>query len=104
MRRDILKSALLPAIVGFAVWVAAGPANHASAADEPPAKEAIPPEQIDRDGKRIVGYDLMTDSERAGYRSTLFFMKTLPERDAFRAQHLEAMKKRAKERGVTLQQ
>jgi hypothetical protein len=104
MRRDILKSALLPAIVGFAVWVSSGPVNQAEAADAPAATGQVPPEQLDRDGKRIVGYELMTDSERAGYRSTLFFMKTLPERDAFRAEHLESMKKRAKERGVTLQQ
>jgi hypothetical protein len=104
MRRDILKAALLPAIVGLAICVPGGQANHAFAADAPPATAQIPPEQLDRDGKRIVGYELMTESERAGYRSTLFFMKTLPERDAFRAQHLESMKKRAKEKGVTLQQ
>ena len=102
MRRDILIPSLLAALAAIA------PGASIIAADQapPPAATATkpPPEEIDRDGKHIVGYDLMTESERAGYRSTLFFMKTLPERDAFRAQHLDAMKKRAKERGVTVKE
>jgi hypothetical protein len=102
MRRDILIPSLLAALAAIA------PGASVIAADQAPPATATatkpPPEEIDRDGKHIVGYDLMTESERAGYRSTLFFMKTLPERDAFRAQHVDAMKKRAKERGVTLKE
>jgi hypothetical protein len=103
MRRGGLEAALLMAMVMVAPGVTALAADQ-TAAPAAAAATKPPPEEMDRDGKHIVGYDLMTESERAGYRSTLFFMKTLPERDAFRAQHLDSMKKRAKERGVTLKE
>jgi hypothetical protein len=80
----------------------------ANAADQAPAASGTPtqatPAPVDRDGKPIFGYELMTDQERGGYRSTLHFMKTLAERDEFRAQHRGAMLKRAKEKGVTLKE
>jgi hypothetical protein len=95
-------SLLLASMLLMTIFAASAPAAEPAAAA--PAASAIPPEEIDRDGKRIAGYALMTDSERGGYRSQLFFMKTMAERDAFRAEHRKAMQQRAKERGVTLQE
>jgi hypothetical protein len=50
----------------------------------------------------IYGRQLMTEQERNEYREQMQNMKTEQEREAFRSQHHEEMKKRAKERGVTL--
>lgn len=58
--------------------------------------------EVDRDGKVIYGYKLMTDTELGGYRSQLFFIKSLEDRDAVRAEHRKAMDKRAAERGVKI--
>lgn len=51
---------------------------------------------------RIYGYSLMTWSERMDYRNSIRNMKTLKERNAYRKQHVEAMRQRARERGVSL--
>src|SRR5262245_2157881 len=100
MSKRILVPALLSALFMLAPFVA-GAAEEARPAADATAKP-FPPEEIDRDGKHIAGYALMTESERAGYRSTLHFLKTLPERDAFRKQHYESMAKRAKAKNVPL--
>jgi hypothetical protein len=60
--------------------------------------------QLDRDGKRICGYDLMTDSERAGHRSMLHATKSLEDRDAIRADQCKRMQQRAAEKGIKLQE
>ena len=60
------------------------------------------PEQFDRDGKHICGFNLMNDSERGGHRSMLHSTKALEDRDAIRKDLCERMKKRAQERGVRL--
>jgi hypothetical protein len=75
----------------------------------PPAASAAPtpaenPQMFDRDGKRIVGFELMSESERAGYRSMMFSIKDPAARDQARAEHRKAMLKRAAERGVKLQE
>lgn len=59
---------------------------------------------FDRDGKRIVGFELMSDTEIAGYRALLFSIKDPVARDQARAEHKKAMEKRAAERGVKLQE
>jgi hypothetical protein len=77
-------------------------------AEEPvPTSAAISPDNAalyDRDGKRICGYELMTDSERAGHRSMLHATKSLADRDEIRADLCKRMQQRADERGVKLQQ
>jgi len=62
------------------------------------------PRMFDRDGKRIVGFELMSDTEIAGYRALLFSIKDPVARDQARAEHKKAMEKRAAERGVKLQE
>jgi hypothetical protein len=71
------------------------------------AKEVSAPArkpEVDRDGKVIYGYKLMTETELGGYRSQLFFIKSLEDRDAVRAEHRRAMDKRAAERGVKIEE
>lgn len=50
----------------------------------------------------IYGAQLMTEQERAEFRAKMRSLKTPEERQAFRIQHHEEMKVRAKERGVTI--
>lgn len=52
--------------------------------------------------ERIYGSQLMTQRERNEYRGRLRTAKTAEEREQIRAEHHEAMKVRAKERGVSL--
>ncbi len=67
-----------------------------------PTQATVAP--LDRDGKRICGYELMNDSERGGHRSMLHATKLLEDRDAIRADQCTRMQKRAEERGVKLQE
>jgi hypothetical protein len=61
-----------------------------------------PEQQKMRDQERIYGSQLMTNQERTEYRARLSAAKTVQERKKIRKEHHEAMKLRAKERGVTL--
>jgi hypothetical protein len=56
---------------------------------------ADPPQQV-------YGSQLMTQQERAAYRSKMRAAKTAEEKAQIRAEHHEQMKLRAKELGVTL--
>lgn len=62
------------------------------------------PRMFDRDGQRIVGFELMSDTEVSGYRALLFSIKDPAVREQARAEHRKAMEKRATERGVKLQE
>lgn len=78
-------------------------------AEEPTKPTTQPKEQadaarIDRDGKRICGYDLMTESERGGYRNLMHKANVLADRDEIRADHCARMKARAQERGVPFEE
>jgi len=81
-------------------------------AEEPATSVASPstptpaenPRMFDRDGKRIVGFELMSETEVSGYRSLLFSIRDPAARDQARAEHRKAMEKRAAERGVKLQE
>jgi len=68
------------------------------------ASKSVDPATIDRDGKRICGYELMTDSERGGHRSMLHSTKSIADRDAIRDDLCTRMQKRAQEKGVKLEQ
>lgn len=83
-------------------------ATNAAYAEEPvttavavPAETAAP---LDREGKPIYGYEIMTESEISGLTSLLFSIKDPKARDEARAAHHKAMDKRAAERGVKLKQ
>jgi hypothetical protein len=67
----------------------------AALAADPPAAQADP--TIDVDGQKICGYDLMNDSEKAGYRNVMHKTKVRADRDEIRMYHCENMKKRAAE-------
>ena len=73
------------------------PAEDPTPAAGTPASDAA---RIDRDGKRICGFTLMSDTERGGYRNMMHQTKALEDRDAIRADHCARMRARAKERGV----
>jgi hypothetical protein len=84
-----------------------GGALTAQAADTPTATTNATqsnPAMFDRDGKRICGFELMTESELAGHRSQLHMTKTIEDRDAIRVEQCKAMRKRAQERGVELKE
>lgn len=82
----------------------------ASVRAEEPAKSptattpAANPQMLDREGKRIIGFELMSETEIAGYRSLLFSIRDPAAREQARAEHRKAMEKRAAERGVKLQE
>lgn len=59
---------------------------------------------LDREGKPIYGYELMTESEISGLTSLLFSIKDPAAREEARAAHHKAMDKRAAERGVKIKQ
>jgi len=86
-----------------AVLLACG-ASAAFAADTPAAAVTPQsnPEQFDRDGKHICGFSVMTESERGGYRSMLHNTKDLADRDEIRTENCKAMRKRAQDKGVPL--
>jgi hypothetical protein len=65
---------------------------------------AVDPQRLDRDGKPIYGFELMTETEVGGLRSLLFSIKDPLAREEARAAHRKAMDKRAAERGVKIQQ
>lgn len=53
-------------------------------------------------GNAIYGSQLMTPAERNAYRQKMRSLNTVQEREAFRSQHHEEMRKRAQERGMQL--
>jgi hypothetical protein len=73
-----------------------------AAAEEPVVQttKVTDPARIDRDGKKICGFDLMNDSEKGGYKNMMHQTKSLADRDEIRVDHCARMKARAKERGV----
>jgi hypothetical protein len=52
--------------------------------------------------ERIYGSDLMTEQERIEYREKMRSMNSEQERNAFRAQHHEEMKRRAREMNMEI--
>lgn len=95
------------ACAGALLLALAGPAGAEEPASTPATSAPTPkdnPDMFDREGKRIIGYELMTETEIAGYRALLFSIKDPVAREEARAAHRKAMEKRAAERGVKLQE
>ena len=80
----------------FGFQTATSPAPAPSTTQAPSGK--APPAQQ----PRVYGWQLMTEQEKADFRAKMRSLKTAEERQAFRRQHHEEMKARAKERGVSL--
>lgn len=55
-----------------------------------------------REQERVYGWQLMTPEERAEHRAKMRSLKAPEEREAYRREHHEKMKERAKEKGVVL--
>ena len=86
-------------------WVAASIAEEPLPTVAPTVTSpAENPQMFDREGKRIVGFELMTETEVSGYRALLFSIKDPAMREQARAEHRKAMEKRAAERGVKLKE
>jgi hypothetical protein len=90
----MLKRMLMTAAMGGAL-VFTG--SLAWAADEEPTQQPEAQKQ-----EQVYGSQLMTRQERAEHRTRMRAAKTAEEREQIRKEHHERMKKRAKERGVTL--
>jgi hypothetical protein len=73
-------------------------AGFALAADQGRAQEGVQKQNQEQ----IYGSQLMTQQERVEYRAKMRNAKTAEEREQIRKKHHERMKKRAAERGVTL--
>lgn len=96
------RTTKIRALFGLAICAAAFTAF----AEEPnananPAATQTDPARIDRDGQKICGFDLMSESEKGGYRNMMHQTKSREDRDSIRVDHCARMKIRAKERGVT---
>ena len=92
-------------LIALSVSLALSLGSMIATAEEPnpkPAATQPDPVKIDRDGKKICGFDLMNDSERGGYRNMMHQTKALADRDAIRVDHCARMKERAQQRGVPL--
>lgn len=91
-------------IVGLALLTSLVMASSSSVAEErdvcAQAKNPVKCEALSR--KIIYGGHLMTKKERAEHREKMMSLKTIEERDAFRAKHHELMLERARKRGVKL--
>jgi hypothetical protein len=92
--------ALLLALAGAPVFAEEPTSTSALTAASAPADNS---RMYDRDGKRIPGYELMTETEINGYRALMFSIKDPQAREQARQEHRKAMEKRAAERGVKLQ-
>lgn len=90
-----MKHKLMVSALGAVLSLAAG---FALAADPEPAKEKAQAQKQEQ----IYGSQLMTQQERTEYRAKMRTAKTAEEREQIRKEHHEAMKERAKVRGVTL--
>lgn len=96
MRSDLFKkSALLGLLLLPALSIAADKPI-------PPAKPETPVVAA-ADKEPIYGYQLMTEQERATFRTQMQAATTDEERQQIRLQHREQMLERAKAQGVTLQ-
>ena len=74
----------------------------AFAADEVMKQEQVQVKDQVQKKEQIYGSQMMTSQERAEQRNKMRAAKTAEERETIRAEHHEAMKIRAQERGVTL--
>jgi hypothetical protein len=94
MKKPFL-SLSLTLLAGIASAQSPAPTDKDGAPPAPPARPAP------ADGPMVYGWQLMSDEERAAYRAQMRAMSA-EEREKFQQAHHEAMKARAKERGVSL--
>ena len=88
-----MKRPLIVSVLATAMYLSTG---FALAADQAPVQEKAQTQ------KQVYGSQLMTQQERTEHRTKMRTAKTAEEREQIRKEHHEAMKERAKVRGVTL--
>jgi hypothetical protein len=90
-----MRKRLLTSLICTVSTAAMSSLTSIAAAAEPAAAQTDP--TIDQDGQKICGYDLMNDSEKAGYRNIMHKTKVRADRDEIRMYHCQNMQKRAAE-------
>ena len=95
----VLRAAIPLAVLAGSIAAAEEPGVTA-----PIATPAVDPRMLDREGKPIYGFELMSETEVGGFRALLFSIKDPVAREEARAAHRKAMDKRAAERGVTIKE
>jgi hypothetical protein len=96
-----LHHALSVLALGALSMMAIAEEPNANIAIAKPVTETV---QIDRDGKKVCGWNLMNDSERGGYKNIMHQTKELADREAIRLDHCARMRTRATERGVPVEE
>lgn len=97
---SVLTSGLLMAVSsGFA---ADEIAVQEQVKEQTQAKEQVQAKEKVQKNEQVYGSQMMTSQERIEHRKKMRAAKTAEERERIRAEHHEAMKIRAQERGVTL--
>lgn len=91
----MMKRPLMLPVLATALSLSTG---FALAADQTPAQEKAQAQKQEP----VYGSQLMTQQERTEHRAKMRAAKTAEEREQIRKEHHEAMKERAKVRGVTL--
>lgn len=95
----MIKSTLVVSVLMGSLLFSIG---SAFAADEVMKQEQVQVKDQVQKKEQIYGSQMMTSQERAEQRNKMRAAKTAEERETIRAEHHEAMKIRAQERGVTL--
>jgi len=98
MKRTLVMSVLTS---GLLLATSSSYAADEMATQEPVKVQLQAKEQVQKKEK-IYGSQMMTSQERTEQRKKMRAAKTTEERERIRAEHHEAMKMRAQERGVTL--
>lgn len=95
----VLRAAIPVAVLACSVATAEEPGVTTAT-----VSPTVDPRTLDREGKPIYGFELMSETEVSGFRSLLFSIKDPVAREEARAAHRKAMDKRAAERGVAIKQ
>ncbi len=94
LKKTLVVSALMGSLL-FSI-------GSAFAADEVMMQEQVQVKDQAQKKEQIYGSQMMTSQERVEQRNKMRSAKTVEERERIRAEHHEAMKIRAQERGVIL--
>lgn len=104
MKRTLLMSVLTSGLllVASSSYAADAVNTQETAREQEQIKEKVQVKDEAQKKEQIYGSQMMTAQERVEHRTKMRTAKTAEERERIRAEHHEAMKIRARERGVTL--
>ena len=102
--RLILGLSISLCLISGAGWAEQKGAMHEER-HEAMEKERMEEMEMHKEGREhVYGWELMSKQERLEYRRMMRSLHTEQERQAYRKQHHEKMKKRAEEAGLKLQE